>query len=67
MFMLARKSPFKLGETLSLPSFSDRVDEKWTANYDFELRWAGPWYRKDYDQRYPAYAPEDTKAALASG
>ena len=43
------------------------MDEKWTANYDFELRWAGPWYRKDYDQRYPAYAPEDTKAALASG
>ena len=43
------------------------MDEEWTANYDFELRWAGPWYRKDYDQRYPAYAPEDTKAALASG
>ena len=45
----------------------DRVDEDWGANNEFELRWAGPWYRQDYDQRYPAFAKEDTQGALASG
>ena len=43
------------------------MDEEWSADHKFELRWAGPWYRKDYNDRYPAYAKEDTKAALASG
>ena len=47
---------------------ADKVDENWDEpNYDFELRWAGPWYRSDYQERYPTNVEEDTKAALASG
>ena len=50
------------------------VDEKGTykfedtvQNYDFKLRWAGPWYRSDYKEKYPQYAKEDTIGALKSG
>jgi hypothetical protein len=53
---------------LSIWIILDRVDEAYDVpNYDFQLRWAGPWERSDTATRYPEKAPQDTIAASKYG